>query len=134
MNFYKKKGSKYGNKKVTIMVDINGVETEIKFDSIKEKNRYLELRNREKMGFIAKIELQPKFILQEKYRDKDGKAVREIAYFADFTYYDKARGIDIVEDVKASATFQDPVYKLKKKILLFKYRNINFFEIYKANQ
>jgi len=121
-----KKYNKYGNKKTTV----DG----IKFDSLKESARYLELKQREKFGFIRNIELQPKYILQEKYRDSEGKAIREIAYFADFKYYDIGQCREIVEDVKGSPKFLDPIYKLKKKLLLYKYRDLNFIEVYKVSQ
>ena len=97
-----------------------------KFDSKKEAERYIELKALEKNGIITDLQLQPKFILQEKYRYK-GQAVREIDYFADFSYM--LDGEKVVEDVKSWITSKDKVYRLKKKLLLYKYQDIKFIEV-----
>lgn len=91
----------------------------ITFDSMAEMNRYLELKLLEKSGIIAELELQPKFLLIPKTK-KGGQAVY---YKADFKYI--KNGKTIYEDVKG---VQTPVYKLKKKLLLYKYPDICFFE------
>lgn len=97
-----------------------------KFDSEKEGNRYLELKALKKNGIIKDLQIHPKFILQEKYRYR-GQAVREIDYFADFSYMlDNEK---VVEDVKSWITSKDKVYRLKKKLLLYKYQDIKFIEV-----
>lgn len=98
---------KYHAKKVTI----DGH----KFDSIKEANRYLELKQLEDAGIISDLELQPRFVLQEAFRC-DGNSYRKIEYIADFRYTQDEQVI--VEDVKGMKT---DVYKLKKKLFLKEY-------------
>ena len=93
------KRRKYGNKKITA----DGHT----FDSKKEHKRYCELKLLERGNKISGLELQPKFILQDKFRDKEGKAHRAITYSADFKYIKD--GKEVIEDVKASAKFKDEV-------------------------
>lgn len=96
----------------------------IRFDSNKEAKYYSELLLQKKAGIIREIELQPEFVLQEGYRNKQGKKVREIKYRADFkvTYADGR--VEIV-DTKGYRTKE---YLLKKKMLLFRYPELNFIE------
>jgi len=106
----KKKKSKYGNKKVII--------DRIKFDSQKEGNRYIELKQKERLGLISDLRLQVKYELQPKFKI-NGKTIRAINYVADFVY--KENGNEVIEDVKASESFQTDIYKLKKKLFMHKY-------------
>lgn len=92
------------------------------FHSGKEAARYRDLKQQEMVGIISDLELQPKFELQSGFTHK-GKRYRPIFYIADFRY--KKDGIEIVEDVKG---YHTDVYKLKKKLFLKKYNDINFFE------
>ena len=112
------KKSKYRNKKIII--------DEITFDSTKEGKRYLELKQKEKLGEISDLVLQMKFELLPKYKI-NGKTIRAISYVADFVY--KENGNEVIEDVKASKKFQTDVYKLKKKLFEYKYK-IEIKEIY----
>lgn len=113
----KKKKSKYK----AVKTEVNG----IKFDSKKEARRYKELKILEKADEIKSLELQPRFLLQEKFK-YNGKTIRKIEYVADFRYIDE-KGNTIVEDVKGMKT---EVYKIKKKIFLKKYgENLIFKEI-----
>lgn len=114
-----KKKSKYGNKKVVI--------EGIKFDSQKEGNRYKELKLMEKSGIISDLRLQVKFELQPSYK-LNGKTIRGISYIADFVYVTKENE-EVVEDVKPSKNFQTEVYKIKKKIFMYKYKK-EITEIY----
>lgn len=98
--------SKYNAKKTVI----DG----IKFDSKREAERYCELKLLEKAKEIRNLELQPRFLLQDKFKDKMGTTHRKIEYVADFMYVDKDDK-KIVEDVKGVMT---DVYKLKKKMFL----------------
>lgn len=117
------KTSKYKNKKV----EHDGM----KFDSKKELQYYLELRDMEKSGKIYDLKRQVKFVLQDGFKDQRlKKAVIAITYVADFEYYVTGTNEHIVIDVKASAKFQDPVYKIKKKMFLFRYRELTFKEVY----
>lgn len=103
--------SKYNAKKTVV--------DDIEFDSMKEAERYRELKLLEKGKEIRNLVLQPRFLLQEKFKDKQGKTHRKIEYVADFLYIDKDDKA-IVEDVKGMIT---AVYKLKKKMFLNLYDN-----------
>ena len=85
----------------------------IKFDSIHEKNRYVELVLMEKAQVIQDLKVQQRFPLIPK-----SKYGREIYYQADFTYYEQ--GKLVVEDAKSPIT-KTPVYRLKKRMLAEKY-------------
>jgi hypothetical protein len=98
---------KYHNRKITIDRYV--------FDSVKEGQRYRELKILEVAGKIKKLELQPRFLLQESFR-KNGKTYRKIEYIADFMY--EENGKKIVEDVKGMET---DVFKLKRKLFEYKY-------------
>lgn len=98
----------------------------IKFDSRKEAKRYQELKLLERAGAIKELELQPRFLLQDKFT-LDGVTHRKIEYVADFKFWDSGRRSWIVEDVKGIKT---EVYKLKKKLFLKKYGEYyKFYEI-----
>jgi hypothetical protein len=103
----------------------------IVFDSIKEMNRYKDLLLLQSANKITGLERQPKFVLQEPFVYGQGKQ-RAIIYIADFKYHDKIKGMEIVEDVKAvnkkGKIITTEVYRIKKKLLLKKYWNINFIE------
>ncbi len=92
------------------------------FQSKKEGERYLELKEMERIGLISDLQMQPKFILQENFKHK-GTTIRAIKYKADFQY--KRSGKVIIEDVKGTRT---KVFELKKKMLLFNNPEINFIE------
>lgn len=98
--------NKYNAKKTVV----DGIE----FDSIREADRYCELKLLEKANEIRSLELQPRFLLQDKFKDRNGKTHRKIEYVADFMYINKDDK-KIVEDVKGVMT---GVYKLKKKLFL----------------
>lgn len=106
------KRSKYGNRKV----QIDGYT----FDSNKEGNRYMELKYLFAAGKITDLQLQKPFVLQEAFRDRDGKWQRDIRYICDFYYFDKEKDEWVIEDVKSSATADNAVYKLKKKMMAYK--------------
>ena len=75
-------------------------------------------------GEIEQLELQPKFILQEKFK-RNWKTINAVTYFADFKYIED--GEVIVEDVKWNET---PEYKIKKRLFLKIHgENIIFLEI-----
>lgn len=123
--------SKYRNKKVII----DG-ET---FDSKKEYKYYKQLCEREKNGEISELCRQVTFdIIPSLYENVEKqlktkiKIVRKfiqygITYTADFTY--KENGNLVVCDCKASAEFQDPVYRIKKKLMRY-LLNIDIIELY----
>jgi hypothetical protein len=98
--------AKYRNAKTTV----DG----ICFDSIKEANRYQELKILERKGLISALDRQVKFELVPSH----GKE-KAVAYIADFTNYDQKHNA-IVEDVKSRAT-RTPAYVIKRKLMLEKY-------------
>lgn len=101
--------SKYNAKKITI----DGHD----FPSKREAERYCELKLFLKAGEIRNLVLQPRFLLQDEFFDKNGVKHKKIEYVADFFYIDK-EGRNVVEDVKGVLT---DVYKIKKKMFLKKY-------------
>ena len=111
---------KYGSRKV----ELDGHM----FDSTREAQVYQQYRVLLEHGELKKLELQPKFLLQPSYK-RDGKTVRAIYYQADFrlTYPDDS---EEVVDVKSVATEKNPVYRLKRKMLLYKYPEIKFTELF----
>jgi hypothetical protein len=101
--------SKYGNRKVTI----DGYT----FDSVKEGNRYMDLKYMLLTGVIRDLELQKKFVLDDGFRDNEGKWHRDFSYVCDFYYYDNEKQEWIIEDVKSEATKKDKVYRIKKRFM-----------------
>ena len=105
-----KKMNKYNAKKT----EVNGIT----FASKGEAKRYNHLLLLEEAKAISDLQLQPKFLLQDKFIC-NGEKVRAINYIADFSYIEN--GKQIVEDFKGVET---EVFKLKKKLFLFKYGEI----------
>ena len=91
---------KYKNKKIEVDGRI--------FDSQKEAQRYLYLREEEKQGLIKDLACQTRF----DYK-LNGKKI--FFYKADFTYV--REGKVHVEDVKSAFTEKLPLFRLKKKII-----------------
>ena len=108
MNFYKKKRSKYGNKKV----ECDGH----KFDSGKERTRYVVLKNMEDRKEIFDLCLQPKFVFPVGF-----------SYRADFGYK-TPEGKNVIEDVKSVAT-KTRDYVMRVKCLKYFYPKLEFREI-----
>ena len=122
------KGVKLGNKKT--------IRDGIEFDSIKEADRYSELKLLLRAGVISDLQLQKEFELIpaqyetfERYgkkgqRIKDGKRCIEksCVYKADFVY--TRDGQQIVEDTKG---YRDPAsasyakFVIKRKLMLWRY-------------
>lgn len=109
---------KYGNKKTIV----DGFE----FDSKLEAKRYNELKILLRSGVISDLTLQKVFLLQDGFTYAK-KRERPITYVCDFYYKDK-QGNEIVEDAKG---FKTDVYKIKRKMFLFKYPHIIFKEVMK---
>ena len=95
------------------------------YDSKKEAARAQDLILLEKAGQICDLKFQVPFLLQDNF-EHDGEKYRKIEYFADAVYSEN--GKLIVEDTKSFITRKDPVYRLKKKMLLFRYPDIIFRE------
>ena len=95
--------SKYGN----IKVKLDGIT----FDSLKERDRYLILLMRQKLGEISGLEVHPRFKLEVN----GGKVCTYCADFQYFTCHSDIKGSTfVVEDVKGVKT---AVYKLKKRLM-----------------
>ena len=105
----REKRNKYNNRKT----EIDGIT----FDSEKEAMRYAELKMLEKNGIITELERQKKFELQPTFYYKGAKQ-RPIYYVCDFFY--KQDDKYIIEDVKSPITKNNAVYKLKKKMMLYR--------------
>lgn len=118
--------SKYHNKPKIV----NG----IKFDSTKEANYYLYLKQLQDEGKIFNLKLQVPFELLPKVKGqkvvtkhlKSGDKLvcvdfvkqRPTYYIADFVYNDSETGAQTVVDVKSAATKKKDAYRLKKKMML----------------
>lgn len=106
----KKKNNKYGNTKIVV--------DDIEFDSKKEANRYVELRQLLKAGIIGLLRMQVPYELNPG-------GTHSLRYIADFVYMDSVTGLETVEDAKGYRTKE---YK-KKKRLMKKVHNITIKEV-----
>ena len=113
-----KKPPKYRNKKT----EVDGVM----FDSVKEANRFQQLRLMEKAGQIKDLRRQVRYELQEGFIGISGKWVRPICYIADADYWENGR--HIVEDTKSPATRKIKSYQIKRKMFERRYSEIEFRE------
>lgn len=125
----KQKSNKYHNQKV----EVDG----IMFDSKKESQRYLVLKQAQADGIISELALQPKFELipavketyiehlKTKDRVRERVVQRPITYNGDFSYFKE--GQLVIEDVKASPHLAaiDKAFLIKEKL----FRYINGFSI-----
>lgn len=112
-----KKPSKYNNNKPTYY-DPEIKET-LTFDSNKELEYYLLLKDREKRGEITDLERQVTFNILPDFTDRVGKKHKAINYIADFFYKDltpSKYGYHVI-DVKG---YKTEVYRIKKKLLAYK--------------
>lgn len=118
-----KKRPKYGNKKVEYQGKL--------FDSKREMQRFVVLKEAEEKGLISDLRTQVTFELipaiTEEYvehlktKDKIKTRVlqRAVTYKADFVYVKD--GEEIVEDVKISKALIPKEFALKEKIFFWKY-------------
>ena len=109
------KRSKYNNNKPEYY-DPDLKET-LKFDSNKERDYWLILKDRFKRQEITFLHRQSKIEIQPSFITPSGEKIQAITYKADFTYFDyKDQRIHYI-DVKG---YKTDVYKLKKKLLAYK--------------
>ena len=92
------------------------------FDSGREAKRYRELKLQQHCGVISDLNTQVWIQLLDDFKYQ-GKKIKGIRYKADFVYI--KNGKEITEDSKGYRTKE---YKLKKKMLLNRYPDINFLE------
>ena len=89
------------------------------FDSKREAEYYLLLREKKRLGEIKSIDLQPTYTLLEGFRDNQGKPQKPITYTPDFLVeYDDGRR-EVIE-VKGMRTRD---YLLRKKMFLHMMRD-----------
>lgn len=120
----RKKGERYNHTKV----EVNG----LKFDSKKEYQRYLVLKEAEDKGVITDLRTQVKFELipavveeyVEHLKTKDKIKTRTlqlaITWTADFVY--QKDGEEVVEDVKPSKALLSDRFVIKEKLFFWRYR------------
>ena len=88
----------------------------MKFDSVKEYKRYIELTARMQRGEISELKCQVKFVLAPKVKlEGEKRAKPELRYYADFTYL--SNGKLIVEDVKSAVTRKLASFRNKKHLM-----------------
>lgn len=112
--------SKYNNNKIKYQG--------LTFDSKKEFEYYLILKDKERRGLVFNLKRQVPLEIQPAFVDKTGVKHRAIIYKADFVYTDRLTGTERYIDVKGSKSTLTEVYKLKKKLLA--YKNIIIEEVY----
>lgn len=109
------KGNKYHARKVEIDGHV--------FDSMKEANRWAELKILQDSGIISGLRTQVEYELLPVQKDENGKVIEHAAkYVADFVYCDALTGCWVVEDVKGykkGAAYN--IFVLKRKMMLHKY-------------
>lgn len=101
------------------------------FDSLGERERYIELKELERRGTIKNLECQPRFVLQSRFKDLfTGKWVAAITYTADFRYVawsEPEPGLWeshlVVEDYKGYLKREQ---RLRIKMFQFKHQDIEF--------
>ena len=113
--------NKYHNQETTIDRHV--------FSSKKEADYYqqlrLQMRATDNNLRVVKIELQPEFVLQDRFRKK-GKTYRPIKYIADFKVW-YADGREEIVDVKGG--FKTSVFALKHKLFEHKYPKLTLVVI-----
>lgn len=112
--------SKYFNRKT--------VYKGITYDSKHEAQKAYEFEMLQRSGYICHLERQRRFELQQSFK-RNGKTERAITYIADFYYYDNRTKKWVVVDAKSAITKTLPVYRIKKKLFMFKYPDIDFIEV-----
>jgi hypothetical protein len=89
-----------------VKVDMDGR----KFDSKKERDRYIELKTQIQAGIISDLKFQARYVLSVK-----GHEI--CAYVADFQYRN-LKGEEVIEDVKGYRGGQAyALFRLKKKLM-----------------
>ena len=88
-----------------------------KFDSAKEYRRFKELQILQRAGVISDLTCQATYVLAESVKfSGEHKAKPELRYVADFQYVEN--GKLVVEDVKSKITKENPVYRIKKHLMM----------------
>lgn len=109
--------SKFKNKKVE--------EDGIKFDSQLERDYYLHLKQLKQEGIVKDFQMQVKYLLQDGFEYK-GEKIRKIEYKSDFTIQYSDEHEEVVDIKPNSLMMIRPEFKLKRKLLICKYPEIDF--------
>lgn len=92
----------------------------ITFDSTKEAQRYLLLKEMAENGEISDLRLQVVYELIPSQRRNGKVAERAVKYVADFVYIQN--GETVVEDVKGCRRGQAyALFTIKRKLMLYRY-------------
>jgi len=98
------------NKLGNVPVVVDG----IRFDSKREAARWRDLSLMQAAGEISDLKRQVRYPLRGANGDLVSVSGRTLSYVADFTYFDRAAGRQVVEDIKGHQT---DVSKLKLAIM-----------------
>lgn len=102
------KQPKYRNRKVTV--------AGVTFDSAGEQRRYVELCQLQARGAISDLKHGVAFELAPACHLGGASKKPALRYRADFTY--RENGALVVEDFKSPATRANPVYRIKKHLMM----------------
>lgn len=128
---------KYGNRKV----EYEGM----KFDSAREKDRYIFLAKAVERGEIRDLRRQVEYelipalkeaqevVLRTKTKIVERVVQRAVVYRADFVYIRVSDGIEVVEDIKISPALLPKEYILKEKLFRWRYGKA-IRRVYKAGE
>lgn len=90
-----------------------------KFDSKREYDKWLELKERQEKGEISNLRRQIEFTLIPRQTDDNGKfQYHPIRYKADFVFTD-SKGTEHVQDSKGFVT---PEFRLKEKLFYYVFK------------
>lgn len=105
----KLKTPKYKNRKIE--------NEDGKFDSAKEYRRFKELQILQRAGVISGLTCQAAYVLAEPVKfSGESRAKPALRYVADFQYVEN--GKLVVEDVKSKITKENPVFRIKKHLMM----------------
>lgn len=105
-----KKKAKRKNKYNAVRTELDG----FKFDSKAEARQYEDLKKRQAAGEIRNLVVEKRRLTYPFVIN----GIKVGAYEADFRYFDVGQGKLVVADKKSYPTRQNPVYRLKKKLML----------------
>lgn len=107
--------SGYGEKNAGRIPHEKTIVGDIEFDSLAEKDRYLELLVMEKGGIISDLKCHPQWELLPPQKVPGHGTFRKHVYTADFSYV--RDGELVVEDVKSERTRLERDYILNRKYM-----------------
>lgn len=88
---------------------------DLEFDSLAEKDRYLELLVMQKAGVITELTCHPQWQLIPSQKVPGHQTLRGHRYTADFSY--KRDGELVIEDVKSERTREERDYIINRKLM-----------------